>query len=72
MKKYSISEAAELAGVNRATVYRWIRRKLVPAPLTEVVAGVQVTYWTAEELVPRQPEEAKETSRVNNGTRPCY
>jgi hypothetical protein len=50
MKKYSITEAAELVGVNRATVYRWIQRKLVPAPLVEVVAGVEITYWTDSEL----------------------
>jgi predicted DNA-binding transcriptional regulator AlpA len=50
MKKYSITEAAELVGVNRATIYRWIQRKLVPAPLVEVVAGVEITYWTEAEL----------------------
>lgn len=59
MKKYSIAEAAELAGVNRATVYRWIQRKLVPAPLTEVVAGVHVTYWTDKELVKLKEHRTK-------------
>ena len=50
MKKYSITEASELVEVNRATLYRWIQRKLVPAPLLEVVAGVEITYWTESEL----------------------
>jgi predicted DNA-binding transcriptional regulator AlpA len=50
MKQYSITEAAELVGINRATLYRWIQRKLVPAPLLEVVAGVEITYWTESEL----------------------
>ncbi len=50
VKKYSITEAANSVGVDRATVYRWIQRKLVPAPLTEVIAGVRVTYWTEKEL----------------------
>ena len=59
MKKYSIAEAAELAGVNRATVYRWIQRKLVPAPLNEVVAGVHVTYWGDKELVKLKEHKAK-------------
>jgi len=51
MKKYSISEAAKLIGVNKATVYRWIQRKVVPSPLTEVIAGVHITYWTDAELI---------------------
>jgi predicted site-specific integrase-resolvase len=59
MKKYSIAEAAELAGVNRATVYRWIQRNLVPPPLTQVVAGVHVTYWTDKELVKPKEHKAK-------------
>lgn len=50
MKKYSISQAAEMVGVNRATVYRWIQRKVVPPPLTEIIAGVEVTYWTDSEI----------------------
>lgn len=50
MKKYSISQAAEMVGVDRATVYRWIRRKVVPPPLIEVIAGVEVTYWTDAEI----------------------
>lgn len=50
MTKYSIAEAAKLVGVNKATVYRWIQRKVVPPPLAEVIAGVQITYWTDAEL----------------------
>jgi len=50
MKKYSVSEAAELLEVDRATVYRWLRKKLVPSLIEEVVAGVRVTYWTEKEL----------------------
>jgi predicted DNA-binding transcriptional regulator AlpA len=59
MKKYSITEAAELVGVNRATVYRWIQKKLVPAPLVEIVAGVEITYWAEAELA-----KAKEYKRA--------
>jgi hypothetical protein len=50
MKKYSVSEVAVLLDVDRATVYRWLRKKLVPALIEEVVAGVRVTYWTEKEL----------------------
>jgi excisionase family DNA binding protein len=50
MKKYSITETAELVGVDRATVYRWIRQSVVPIPRVEVIAGVRITYWTESEL----------------------
>jgi len=50
MKKYSIAEAAESVGVDRATVYRWIQQGLVPTPRVEVIAGVRITYWTESEL----------------------
>jgi hypothetical protein len=49
-KKYSVSEAAELLEIDRATLYRWLRRELVPALIEEVVAGVRVTYWSEKEL----------------------
>jgi predicted site-specific integrase-resolvase len=65
MKKYSITEAAELVEVNRATLYRWIRKKLVPAPLVEVVAGVEITYWTEAELA--QAKEYKRTKYWGQG-----
>jgi predicted DNA-binding transcriptional regulator AlpA len=50
MKKYSVTEAAKLVGVSRTSAYRWIQQKVVPAPLTEVIAGVTITYWTEKEL----------------------
>jgi predicted DNA-binding transcriptional regulator AlpA len=50
MKKYSTAEAAKFVGINKATVYRWIQRKVVPSPLTEVIAGVEISYWTDAEL----------------------
>ncbi len=59
MKKYSIAEAAQLVGVDRATVYRWIQQKLVPAPLTEVVASVRITYWTEKELAKLREHKAE-------------
>jgi excisionase family DNA binding protein len=46
MTKYSISEAARQLGVQRRTLYKWIREKHVPAPTTQIVAGVRITYWT--------------------------
>jgi predicted DNA-binding transcriptional regulator AlpA len=59
MKKYSIAETAELVGVDRATVYRWIQQGLVPIPLEEVIAGVRITYWTESELTKVSEYRAK-------------
>jgi len=50
MKKYSVAEAAKLVGVSRTSAYRWIQQKVVPPPLTEIIAGVTVTYWTDKEV----------------------
>jgi predicted ribosomally synthesized peptide with SipW-like signal peptide len=58
MKKYSVAEAAKLAGVSRTSAYRWIQQKLVPPPLTEVIAGVTVTYWTDKEVADVQAYKA--------------
>ena len=50
MKKYSVSEVAVLLDVDRATLYRWLRKELIPGLIEEIVAGVRVTYWTEKEL----------------------
>jgi predicted DNA-binding transcriptional regulator AlpA len=49
-EKYSVSQTAERLGIDRTTLYRWIRRRLVPALIEEVVAGVHITYWTDKDL----------------------
>jgi len=49
-KTYSVNEVAELIDVGKATIYRWIRRKVVPQLIEEVIAGVCVTYWTDKEV----------------------
>ena len=51
MRVYSISEAARLLGVHRATLHRWIQEKLVPAPGERMFAGVRVKCWTGEDMV---------------------
>lgn len=50
MAKYSISEAARLLGVHRATLHRWIEKRVVPDPITQEIAGSQIRYWTDEGL----------------------
>jgi excisionase family DNA binding protein len=46
MTDYSISEAARQLGIQRRTLYKWIREKHVPAPSTRVVAGTRIRFWT--------------------------
>jgi excisionase family DNA binding protein len=46
MADYSISEAARQLGIQRRTLYKWIREKHVPAPSTRVVAGTRIRFWT--------------------------
>ena len=46
MADYSISEAARQLGIQRRTLYKWIRERRVPAPATRVVAGTRIRFWT--------------------------
>src|ERR1700726_940552 len=39
MKTYSISDVADLLEVNRRTLYRWIKSKVIPAPKPGEVKG---------------------------------
>jgi excisionase family DNA binding protein len=50
MKTYSISEAARTLVVDRKTLYRWVRSKMIPAPKPGVVDGRLARVWTTEEL----------------------
>jgi excisionase family DNA binding protein len=50
MKAYSISEAARLLGVDRRTLQRWVRDNRIPAPTTQVLAGVRLRFWTEQDM----------------------
>jgi excisionase family DNA binding protein len=50
MKTYSISESAQILGIDRKTLYRWIRNRLIPVPKPGVINGRLARVWTAEEL----------------------
>jgi excisionase family DNA binding protein len=50
MKKYSVSEAAEIMGVDRRTLQRWVSRKTIPAPTAGIVNGRLVKFWTEPEM----------------------
>jgi excisionase family DNA binding protein len=60
MAQYSISEAARLLGVHRATLHRWIEKRVVPDPITQEIAGSQIRYWTDEGLAKLKQYKAKE------------
>jgi excisionase family DNA binding protein len=48
MAQFSISEAARLLGIHRATLHRWIEKRTVPEPITQEIAGSQIRYWTED------------------------
>ena len=50
MKTYSISDAADVLEVNRRTLYRWIKRKVIPAPKPGEVKGRLARVWTEDDL----------------------
>jgi excisionase family DNA binding protein len=50
LKTYSISEAAILLGVDRTTLRRWVRQKLVPAPTPGMVNGILSKVWNESDI----------------------
>ena len=50
MKTHSISDAARMLGVDRKTLYRWIRSEAIPAPKPGVVNGRLARVWTTKEF----------------------
>ncbi len=59
MAQYSISEAARLLGIHRATLHRWIDRGVVPEPVSEKIAGSQLRYWTEDGIANLRDYKAK-------------
>lgn len=60
MKVYSISEASRLLGVHRVTLHRWIQEKRVPAPATQVIAGVRLRFWTEADIAKIRDYKARQ------------
>ncbi|MGC2332781.1 MAG: MerR family DNA-binding transcriptional regulator [Candidatus Acidiferrales bacterium] len=48
MAQYSISEAARLLGIHRATLHRWIDKGVVPEPISAKIAGSVLRYWAED------------------------
>jgi excisionase family DNA binding protein len=60
MAQYSISEAARLLGIHRATLHRWIEKRVVPEPVTQKIAGSQIRYWTDEAIAKLKQYKAEQ------------
>ena len=60
MRQYSISEAARLLGIHRATLHRWIEKRVVPQPLKQEIAGSQIRYWTDEGFAKLKQHKAEQ------------
>jgi excisionase family DNA binding protein len=58
MADYSISEAARRLGVQRRTLYKWIREKHIPSPSVRVIAGTRLRYWTEKEMTKLRQHKA--------------
>jgi MerR HTH family regulatory protein len=49
-KLFNTTEAAKEAGITRATLQEWIRRKVVAAPKLRIRDGRAVRLWTSAEV----------------------
>ena len=47
-ERFSISETARLLHVDRGTIRRWIKKGLIPKPISEDLAGARLRYWDAD------------------------
>jgi excisionase family DNA binding protein len=50
MREYSMSEVARKLGIQRATLYAWLRRRKIPAPKARTISGVRFCFWTSKGL----------------------
>ena len=60
MTRYSISGAARLLGIHRATLHRWSEKGAVPEPIAQEIAGSQIRYWTEEGFAKLKQYKAEE------------
>jgi DNA-binding transcriptional MerR regulator len=59
MTEYSISEAARLLGIHRATLHRWIDKRVVPEPDSKEIAGSLLRYWNEDGFAKLRAYKAK-------------
>jgi transposase-like protein len=65
MKRYSISEAARICGVDRRTLHRWIGKKQIQSPRVEIVDGQLQKSWSTTEIA--EIREYKKTNYWGKG-----
>ena len=64
-RQYTMSEAAKELGVQRNTLYNWIREKQIPAPKEVFVSGIRLRVWTEKQMA--MLREYKTTSYWGKG-----
>jgi excisionase family DNA binding protein len=47
---FSTSEVAKAVGVNKSTLLRWLYAGKLPEPKREILGGVEVRIWTAQDI----------------------
>jgi excisionase family DNA binding protein len=67
MTQYSISEAARLLGIHRATLHRWIEKRVVPEPILQKIAGSQIRYWTDDGFAKLKQYKAEQYRKKPRG-----
>jgi len=50
MRQFTISEAAKELGIQRNTLYSWIRGRQIPAPKEVFVSGIRLRVWTEKQM----------------------
>jgi excisionase family DNA binding protein len=50
MKTYSTEEAANLAGVTRVTLYRWLLRGMIQPTIAVELKGMTLRRWTKADV----------------------
>ena len=50
MRNYSTAQAAQILGIGRQTLHRWIASGAVAAPRLSNVGGVKIRIWTRRDL----------------------
>ena len=61
---WSVNEVAEILGVHRTTVFRWVKAKVLPKPIyltpdRPVFSRVEIDAWIAERAAARPTPPAQ-------------
>jgi predicted DNA-binding transcriptional regulator AlpA len=61
---WSVGEVAEILGVHRTTVFRWVKAKILPEPIyltpdRPAFSRAEIDAWIAERTAARPPPPAQ-------------